>query len=137
VVEPPDVDRVPIQQIGYNRFVLPQKVVHLQLVTVITFRFPDDDHQSCFIPGRRLVDETDAFDDHVFIDVTGPVTAVRNFPRHTLRPIRLARVSDRAWFPGVVAARPSESLIDAGKLATTAGRKESEGFLRDRGSVPG
>src|SRR5690606_30537435 len=102
-----------------------------------TFRFPDDDHQSCFIPGRRLVDETDAFDDHVFIDVTGPVTAVRNFPRQTVRPFQLAHVSDLALFPEMIEVLPSKSFIEAGKLDTTAGRKESEGFLRERGSVPG
>lgn len=75
VVEPPQVNRLPVQ-IGHDRFVLPIGVEYQAGLSVIDYlRFANDRHAAGLFPGCRFVNERYPFDNPVFIDKSFPVPA--------------------------------------------------------------
>jgi len=93
VVEAEHVDGFPIQ-VGHDHFIFPQQVVELKLIALVALCFANDGDQPRLVPGRRLVEETNAFDHDVFIDESFPDGAAGDFILQAFCPFDLAGVAD-------------------------------------------
>ena len=137
VVEPPQIDRFPLE-VGDDRFVLPVRIKDQACLAVIHhLRFADDRDTTGLFPRRCFVDERYAFDDLIFIiDIAFPISTGGNFCCETFRPLQLADVADSSALPQSVEVFASESFVKSGVLHRTL-VDEVEPLLQEGGSVCG
>lgn len=136
VVEAPQIDRLPFQ-IRDVGFVPPVAVEHQSALPVIEhLGFADDRDTTGLFPGCRFVNQGDAFDDPIFVDVTRPVATVPNFLFQPLRPFQLADVADLPAFQQAVELFAAKTLVepDVGDVGLA---EQVEGLLQKVDRVGG
>ncbi len=134
IVEAPQIHGHPIQ-IGHDRFVLPVGVQHESALAVFEHLcFANDGDTASLFPRRRFVDESNPFDDPVFIHITRPISAGLNFFGEPLRPFKLADIADSLTFPEAVEFFATKAFIEPGKLHFMLAEK-FEGLLHEVGGV--
>ena len=112
IVESPQIDRFPFQ-ISHHGFVLPVRIEYNAALALLEhLRLTDDRYTTRLVPGGRLVDQANTFDDPLFVDISRPVTTSPNFLGQPLGPFQLADIADVVLLPQAVKIFTAKAFVE-------------------------
>lgn len=116
---------------------MPVCIEHDPALAVIKhLRLADNCNAPRLLSGRRFIDQGNAFDNPVFVNIARPITASLNFFVQSLCPFELADIDDSLAFPEALEVFATKVFVKSGVLHLVLA-EELEGLLQEVSSVSG